>query len=140
MLHQQKDEQNSINKILNEKQGVSNFKDTRIRQSKDFAFYGVTKTQAGNPEISLALKLILKDGSQLLIQYHELNSPMKFDGSTQIELHTHSLNIVIRGARLEPLFDYLAEHRLMWVKEPDSDFVQVKEAEPRIERIEVEKG
>ena len=138
MQHQQKEDRKPIGKIIQEKRGVSSFTDTRIRISKDFTFYGVTQTKSGNPEISLALKIIKENGEQLIIQYHELMSPMRFDGATTIKLATPSLTIKIIGKNLTDILDYLAEHRLVWIKEPDSDFLQAKEDEVEIESIEIE--
>lgn len=134
MQHQPKD--NAIERILSEKR-VPDFGDRRVRISKDFTFYGVTQTKSGEPEISIALKLIMANGSQLIIQYHELISPMRYNGADKIELSTTSLSIVITGKNLQDVFDYLAEHRLVWIKEPDSDFVQAKEGEGVVEGVEV---
>ena len=140
MQHQQKESKKTINEILQDKRGTQNFTDNRIRISKDFAFYGVTQTKSGQAEISLALKVIKANGEQLIVQYHELISPMHFNGADKIELSTSSLKITISGKNLGDLIDYLAEHRLVWVKEPDSDFIKVEEGEVEINKngIEVE--
>ena len=135
MEHQQKDDKKPIGKLIQDRK--PKYLDKRIRISEDFHFYGITKTQAGNPEITIALKIILADGSQLIIQYHELISPMRFDGASTIKLSTLTLELIIKGKNIGNLLDYLAEHRLMWIKEPDSDFTQLKEGEVEIEKIEV---
>lgn len=137
MQHQQKENNRLVEQILQEKRGVPEFIDSRVRISKDFTFYGVTQTKSGHAEISIALKMKMKDGSQLIIQYHELLSPMRYNGADKIELTTTGLTIVITGKNLEPIIDYLAEHRLVWIKEADSDFMQVEEGEVEIEEIEV---
>jgi len=135
MQHQQKEDRKPIGRILQEKKG---FTDSRIRISKDFTFYGVTQTKAGEPEISISFKIIKADGRQLIIQYHELISPMEFDGANEIVLSTLNMKITIKGKNLSNIIDYLSEHRLMWIKEPDSDFVHVKEGEVEVESITIE--
>lgn len=138
MQHQQKESKKKISDIIQDKRGGQDFMDTRIRISKDFAFYGVTQTKSGQAEISLALKIIKADGEQLIIQYHELISPMRFNGADKIEISTSYLNITISGKNLSDLIDYLAEHRLVWIKESDSDWGEVTEGEVKIENIEIE--
>lgn len=135
MEHQQKEDKKPIGKLIQDRK--PNYLDKRIRISEDFPFYGITKTQAGNPEISIALKIIMADNSQLVVQYHELISPMRYDGATVIQLSTITLDIKIQGKNLDSIIDYLAEHRLVWIKEPDSDWGEVKEGEIKIERIEI---
>lgn len=137
MEHQQKVDKKPIGRLLSEGKAKSSYLDKRVRISEDFKFYGVTKTQAGDAEISLALKILKEDGEQLVIQYHEFISPMRFDGATEIRLSTLYLSIKITGKNLGILLDYLAEHRLVWVKEPDSDFIEVAEGEVEISEIEV---
>lgn len=137
MQYQEKHGKKSYDHFLQEKKGHPDFIDGRIRVSKDFTFYGVTQTKSGEPEISLALKIILASGEQLIFQYHELISPMRYNGADKITLATTTMNIVITGMRLENIIDYLAEHRLVWIKEPDSDFVKVDAGETYVERIEV---
>lgn len=135
MEHQQNLDKKPIGKLIQDRR--PSFIDKRIRISEDFTYYGVTKTQSGNAEIAIALKLILKDGQQLVFQYHELLSPMLFDGVSKITLKTLSTEITIEGKNLDRVIDYLAEHRLMWLKEPDTDWGEVEEGEVKIESIEV---
>jgi hypothetical protein len=63
---------------------------------------------------------------------------MRFDGAAKITLSTPTLKIAITGKNLDNIIDYLAEHRLVWVKEPDSDFPQAGQGEAIIEKIEIE--
>ena len=137
--HQEKvgKSQRTVPTLLDRKNKNKHSKPSSIRPSDNFTFYGVTKTKGGDAEISLALKLIMENGSQYIVQYHEINSPMKYDGANTIELNTSTLSILITGKRLDNIIDYLAEHRLVWIKEPDSDFTEVDEAEPEIEKIEI---
>ena len=136
MSHQEEVGKRNIPTLINRK-NQPYVKPSVIRPSDNYTFYGVTKTKAGEAEISLALKIILENGSQLIVHYHEINSPMRYDGATTIELNTSALSIIITGKNLADLIDYLAEHRLVWIKEPDSDFIQVANNEPEIEKIEV---
>ncbi|MFK7979276.1 MAG: hypothetical protein AB8G86_04805 [Saprospiraceae bacterium] len=110
----------------------------KIRDSKDFQFYGITKTKAGDAVLSLALKLILQDGEQLVIQYHELQSPVRFKPSDILTFSTPTLSITIEGKNLESILDYIAEHRLVWIKEPDNSFIQTKDGEPEVTSIKIE--
>ena len=137
MQHQQKEDRKPIGKLLQERKGIADFADTRIRMSKDFTFYGITQTKSGDAEISLALKIIMASGEQLIVQYHELISPIRFNGVDEIKISTTTLSVIIKGKNLEKIIDYLAEHRLVWIKEPDSDFMKVKEGEVEVLGIEV---
>jgi len=111
----------------------------KIRNSKDYQFYGITKTKAGDAALSLALKLILEDGEQIIIQYHELQSPIIFKPSdSKIIFSTPTLSATIEGKNLEPILDYISEHRLVWIKEPDNSFGQAIENEPEITKIKIE--
>jgi hypothetical protein len=133
MYQEQEKNRDPIGRLIQDKK--PNYLDKRIRISEDFKFYGVTKTQAGNAEIAISLKINLKDGQQLVIQYHELISPMRYDGVSTIKLSTSHLSVEIKGKNLSPLLDYLAEHRLMWIKEPESDWGEVGDGEVKIEAI-----
>ncbi len=137
MSHQQEVGKRKIPNLLDKRKDIYS-KPTIIRPSENFTCFGVTKTKAGDAEISLALKIIMEDGKQYIIQYHEINSPMKYDGATTIKLNTPSVTITITGKRMDDIIDYLAEHRLVWIKEPDSDFTQTEENEPEIEKIIIE--
>lgn len=112
-------------------------KPTVIRLSDNLKFYGITKSRSGDPETSLALKIFKASGKQLIIQYHEIISPMTYDGASLIEFSTPYISVEIKGKNLEPILDYLAEHRIVWIKEPDSDWVDEKEKEVIIQNIEI---
>ena len=140
MQHQQKVGKNPIGKVIQEKKNLSTSKFSPIRPSTDFTFYGVTKTRSGHPENSIALKIITESGEQLLINYHEIISPTRCSPNfDKIKLSTLNLAISITGKNLADLLDYLAEHRVVWMKAPDSDFMKVeKEDEAEIESITIE--
>ena len=62
---------------------------------------------------------------------------MTYDGASLIEFSTPFISVEIKGKNLEPILDYLAEHRLVWLKEPDSDWVDEKEKEVIIQNIDI---
>lgn len=132
----------TLEDILTDRGTSGGFGDKRIRRSKDFKFYGVSMSRTGNAERSIAVKFIRSNGEQLVIPYHDLNSPYRFDGKNIIELSTSTLHITIEGKGLEKILDYLAEHRLMWIKEPidstDSFFSSDDEGEIVISEIKVD--
>ena len=134
MQHQSKVDRNSIGDILNSEKAKASYQDKRIRISEDFTFYGVTKTKSGEPENSLGLKIIKADGEQLVFDYHEFVSPRRYIPSSKIILSTLTHTITITGKNLGDLIDYIAEHRLMWIKEPDADFIRVPEGEAEISK------
>jgi len=110
----------------------------RIRMSRDFEYFGITETKSGQAPISLAFKITFRDGTSKAIQYHELISPFELEsGGTKIVLQTSSFAIHIEGQELDDLFEYFMEHRIMWVKEPDSDFPKASEGNPQIARIQI---
>lgn len=132
---EERNRDNPIHRLVSEKTSKSRF--GKIRNSDDFTFFGITKTKNGDAQQSLALKLILQNGEQLMIQYHELVSPMKFNGSDLIQLSTPILSIEINGNNLENIFDYLGEFRVVWMKEPDGSFMEKNEEEASISRISI---
>lgn len=87
-----------------------------VRASKSFTYYGITISKSGVLPQSLALKIILQDGSQQAINYHEFISPLKFNGKTEIELQTSSIKVKIIGNHLEKLFDYILENAVVWIE------------------------
>ena len=112
--------------------------EAKIRNSKDYQFYGITKTNAGDATLSLALKLILENGEQLILQYHELQSPIRFKPADLITFSTPTLSVTIEGKKLESILDYISEHRLVWIKEPDNSFGQANDNEPQVTNIKIE--
>jgi len=116
--HSKTQENKTLQDILTDRGTNGGFRDQRIRRSRDFHFYGITQSRTGSAERSIAVKFIRSNGEQLVIPYHDLNSPYRFDGKNTIELSTSTLHITIEGKGLEKILDYLAENRLMWIKEP----------------------
>lgn len=127
--------------LLREKERRSKTEENRIRPSNDYPnddpIYGITKTVRGEPTLSMALKIIQKDGRQYAFNYHELVSPIEYDGASEIIIQTLSKTIKIEGRNLETLFDYILEHRLVWMKEPDASLVPANDNEVQISSIAV---
>ncbi|GAB5552873.1 MAG: hypothetical protein Sapg2KO_24640 [Saprospiraceae bacterium] len=98
-------------------------------------FFGISDERAGNV---LALKLISSVGTQKAVHYHDILSPMDFDGTSEIVLLTSAIKIIINGRNLDKLFDYIIQHRVMWVKEPQDSFSDVEEKEVEISSIRFE--
>ena len=111
-------EQNSVANIL---------KQDFIRKAKDRKYYGYTFDQAGRHPISLAIDFMTKDGNRFAIFYMEVASPVRFNlgnGSSgqTITLRTPDTEIIIEGKNLSPVYEYILEQRIVWVKEADSSF------------------
>jgi hypothetical protein len=101
-------------------------------------FFGITVERAGIPENAIALKFISSDGEQRAIHYHDILSPMAFDGVSKISIATPRLSITIEGEDLGELFDYIIEHRVKWISEPQSSFVEVEEGKPSVKALTFE--
>lgn len=98
-------------------------------------FFGISDERMGNV---LALKVVSAIGSQRAIHYHDIISPMDFNGDSQIVLFTTAIKIIINGRNLEKLFDYIIQHRVMWLKEPQESFIQTPDEEVEISDISFE--
>lgn len=139
-MHQSKGNSDFRSRFYTTDQNVEELKTPpKVRDARNFTFFGVTKGIIQDAPISIAFKIILQNGEQHIFQYHELVSPMVFNGSSKIVLNTSSLSITIEGKKLNLILDYLSEHRLMWIKEPDSEFMQISyEWEAEIDKIIIE--
>lgn len=112
-----------------------------IRKAKDRKYYGYTFDQAGRHPISLAVDFMLKDGSRFGVFYMEIASPIMFnlgsgDSGQTIALKTSSLEIVIEGKKLTPVYEYILEQRLVWVKEMEASF-STSSSETAIDSIRI---
>jgi hypothetical protein len=102
-----------------------------VPPENDFAFFGLAHNQVS----SAGFKIIFAAGNIAAIFYHDIVSPITYDGIGIIELRTPSLVLNITGKNLNPLFDHLFENRVAWIMEPDASFTQVGEGQPEIETI-----
>ena len=98
-------------------------------------YFGVTDRESS---MAIALKFILENGEQKAIHYHDIVSPMFFDGNSTIKLSTTSLSVLIQGNALSDLFDYIIQHRVKWVKELDQSFQSKSEEELIITELRFE--
>ncbi len=100
-------------------------------QQSQNAFYGLAHAQV-NP---VGFKVLFADGAVAFVQYHDLVSPLTFDGSGEIGLRTPAMSLKISGRNLAALFDHLCSHRVAWVREPEGSFFQAAEGQAEIESI-----
>lgn len=84
-------------------------------------FYGIAEEREGNV---IALKFITSLGEQKAIHYHDIISPMDYNGDSEIRLMTLRVTVIINGRNLDSLFDYIIQHQVKWVKEPENSFTQ----------------
>lgn len=114
-----------------------------IRKAKERQFYAYTFDQRdGRHPLSLALDFFIKDGNRFGIFYMEITSPVLYSlgsGATaqSVTIRTSTAEITIKGKNLSPIYEYILEQRLVWLKEPDTSFVETGEDEPEIEEIEL---
>lgn len=99
------------------------------------AFFGVADRNEGHV---LALKFITAQGEQKAIHYHDILSPMDYNGANKITLSTTRLSIIIQGKNLDDLFDHIIQHQVKWLKEPDTSFSDIAEGEVEITAIQFE--
>ncbi|MCB9352244.1 MAG: hypothetical protein H6573_32840 [Lewinellaceae bacterium] len=84
-------------------------------------FYGIAEEREGNV---IALKFITNLGEQKAIHYHDIISPMDYNGDSEIRLMTTRVTVIIKGSNLDDLFDYIIQHQVKWIREPEDSFPQ----------------
>ncbi|WP_143473501.1 hypothetical protein [Flavilitoribacter nigricans] len=72
--------------------------------------------------MAVALKFVMRSGEQKAVHYHDILSPIEYDGNALITLYTSRLTIRIEGQYLGALFDYIIQHRVKSIEEPQSTF------------------
>ena len=82
-------------------------------------FYGIAEEREGNV---IALKFITSLGEQKAIHYHDIISPMDYNGDSEIRLMTTRVTVIIKGRNLDSLFDYIIQHQVKWIREPENSF------------------
>lgn len=125
----QSEQNRSIPSFIKERQN------SILKTRGDSSFFGITKDNDG---MAVALKFITKIGEQKAIHYHDIVSPMEYDGSSEIAISTNRITIVISGRNLDNLFDHIIQHQVKWIKELDSSYLPAKEDELEIEVIRFE--
>lgn len=126
-------EQNN-DEITNLFRGTDNIRKSRGNNPH----FGITVERAGILENAIALKFITSKGEQRAIHYHDIMSPMDLDGAGKIVLSTPRLVATIEGQDLGELFDYIIEHRVKWISEPQSSFVEVEAGKPQVTGVRFE--
>ena len=104
---------------------------SQAANTNEYPFFELAVNQAA----PIGFKIFFAGGNAAAIQYHDIISPLLFDGAGEIELKTPALSIKIMGKNLRVLFDHFFENRVVWIKEPDSSFVQLSEDQPEITTI-----
>lgn len=86
----------------------------------------------------LGFRVFFASGGIAAFYYHDLVSPMRYDGRELIEINFPSFTIRITGKNLETLFDYFFAQRVLWIKEPDTSFIEEHEHKPSIQSVSIE--
>jgi|GEM_PF-6899966 len=100
----------------------------------EYQFFELARNQVA----PVGFKILFGDGRVAGIQYHDIVSPLEYDGAGLITLKTPALQIKITGKNLRPLFDMIFENRVSLLREPDTSFVEVEENQPQIETINLQ--
>lgn len=82
-------------------------------------FFGIADEREGH---AIALKFTTSLGAHRAIHYHDILSPIDYNGTTEITLSTTRLKIIITGRNLDNLFDHIIQHQVKWIREPQSSF------------------
>ena len=127
-MHQYEQNKSSIPQLIREK------KSPILKSRGNNAYYGTVDKQ----NLAVALKIITAQGQQRAIHYHDIISPMDFDGEATIVLMTTRMAVFIKGRNLNDLFDEIIQHRVMWVKELSNSFSKASNDDPTIEEIRFE--
>ena len=125
----QSEQNRSIPSLIKEK------KHAVLRTKINNPFFDISSDQDGHV---LALKFTNSHGEQKAIHYHDIISPMDYNGDNQITLLTSRLKVIIKGLNLDDLFDYIIQHRVKWIKEAQGSFMELKEADVEVSAIQFE--
>jgi len=123
-----------IKRTIHEKENEEDG-DNKIRRSIDRKpFYGYVGKRN---EMSLALDITTSDGNFIGLQYHLISSMIRFNSSGQISFNADGHEIKIEGRNLRPIYEYLLEHRLVWIAGKSSELEEFPESETVIDKIEI---
>ena len=124
-----------IKRTIKEKEIEVETNDNQIRKSIDKKpFYGYISDPK---EMSLALDITTSEGNFIGLHYHLISSLIRFDRSGIITFKTSEAEIKIEGRNLRPIYEYLLEHRLVWIAGKISEWEQFKEDETVIDTINI---
>jgi hypothetical protein len=124
-----------IKRTIQEKDNETQVDDSKIRQSIDKKpFYGYV---GNRKEMSLALDITTNQGDFIGLQYHLIGSIIRFNISGTISFNADGQEIKIEGRNLRPVYEYLLEHRLVWIAGKTSDLEEFPEDATVIDSITV---
>ena len=127
----QSEQSKSIPEFLRYKDNSS----SAIKTLGNNPFYGLAHERDG---MAVAFKIVTALGEQKAIHYHDLVSPIEYNGDTEIQLCTTRIQVKIIGKNLEQLFDNIIQHRVIWIKEPDSSFINEEASSVVVSSIRIE--
>lgn len=111
-------------------------KTTSVMKSRGSSpYYGLTDREIS---MAVALKFVLANGEQKAIHYHDIVSPIEYDGNSRITLLTQRITVIIEGRYLDDLFDYIIQHRVKWVGEAQGSFPVIEEGKLEVREIRFE--
>lgn len=126
-----------LRKHLNKSEDKTGRSQIRLAIDKE-PFYGYTANdRSGMAAMSLALDIITDDGNSIGLQYHLISSLIRFNTSGEINFSTSEYQIKIEGRNLRPIYEYLLEHRLVWIQAALSEWEEYAEDETVINSITV---
>ena len=101
-------------------------------------FYGYTASEKGGmASMSLAIDIITDDGNSIGLQYHMISSLITFNTSGTISFEANEHEVKIEGRNLRPIYEYLLEHRLVWIQAALSEWEEFDKDETVVESITI---
>jgi hypothetical protein len=124
-----------IKRTIQEKEIGLETGQNQIRNSIDKKpFYGYVPEKK---EMSLALDITTSDGNNIGLEYHKISSWFNFNKSGTISFQADGHEIKIEGRNLRPVYEYLLEHRLVWIAGAISEFEKFPDDETVIDIITI---
>lgn len=124
-----------IKRTIQEKEVELETGQNQIRNSIDKKpFYGYVPEKK---EMSLAVDITTNDGNNIGLEYHKISSWFSFDQSGTISFNADGHEIKIEGRNLQPVYEYLLEHRLVWIAGKISENESFPDDETVIDSIEI---
>lgn len=121
-----------IKRTIEEKETEFEVDESQIRPSVNKKFYGYSSRR---DDMSLALDITTDQGDYIGLQYHLISSFVRFDSSGTISFLADGHQIKIEGRNLRPVYEYLLEHRLIWIAAKISEYEEFPEGETVIDSI-----
>lgn len=124
-----------IKRTIQEKEVEVETGQNQIRNSIDKKpFYGYVPEKK---EMSLAIDITTNDGNNIGLEYHKISSWFNFNQSGTISFQADRHEIKIEGRNLQPIYEYLLEHRLVWIAGKLNEMEKFPENETVIDSITV---